>query len=212
MVSAPRLASSLATVGLVMAAVAFIAWPLAAQSQVADAPRVQPGDTWNFAVSYVGPSTVPNRRWVVRSVTPERIEATEDGEPLVLSPHLNVLDAPKTSETNPQALRFPLAVGQRWRYATEWLFKPKMSRGTLDVEVAVVRQESVTVPAGTFQAFRLESKGELGGHSPSNTFYAGQVTTTYWYAPDARAVVKSIHHNPYQGTTTVQLVDWKPGR
>lgn len=54
MVSAPRPASSLATAGLVMAAVAFIAWPHAAQSQVADAPRVQPGDTWNFAVSLPG--------------------------------------------------------------------------------------------------------------------------------------------------------------
>ena len=51
--------------------------------------------------------------------------------------------------------------------------------------------------------------GELGGASPSNTFFAGQTTTTYWYAPAARAIVKSVHHNPYQGTTTVVLVDFK---
>jgi hypothetical protein len=209
MTRGPRPVLAVATVGL--AGVALLALPVAARGDVAEAPRVLPGDTWNFAVSYVGPSSVANRRWVVRSVTANRIDATEDGEPLVLSPELNVLDSPKASETNPQSLRFPMAVGQRWRYATEWLFKPKMSRGTLDVEVAVVRRESVTVPAGTFQAYRLEARGELGGHSPSNTFYAGQVTTTYWYAPAARAVVKSVHHNPYQGTTTVQLVDWKPG-
>jgi hypothetical protein len=52
----------------------------------------------------------------------------------------------------------------------------------------------------------------VGGSSPINSLYAGQTTTTYWYAPAARAVVKSVHHNPYQGTTTVELVSFQPGR
>jgi hypothetical protein len=48
----------------------------------------------------------------------------------------------------------------------------------------------------------------LGGSSPSNTFYAGQVTTTYWYAPAAQAIVRSVHNTPYQGSTTVELVEF----
>jgi hypothetical protein len=42
--------------------------------------------------------------------------------------------------------------------------------------------------------------------SPINSQYAGEVTTTYWYAPAARAIVKSVSHNPYLGPTSVELV------
>lgn len=123
-----------------------------------------------------------------------------------LTPDLNVLDSPRSSETNPGLLRFPLEVGKRWRYDSQWIFKPKNSRGTIATRVEVQARERVSVPAGEFDAFRLVAHGALGGNSPSNTFYGGETTTTYWYAPAARAIVKSQHHNPYLGKTTVELV------
>jgi hypothetical protein len=181
----------------------------AAHAQMALLPSVSAGDAWNFAVYYTAPTAVPNRSWVVKSVNDVRIEATENGEPLALTRELNVLDSPRHSESDPRALSFPLQVGNRWRYTTDWLFKAKSSRGNLVVDVKVVSYEAVRVPAGVFEAFRLEAKGQLGGNSPTNTFFAGETTTTYWYAPAARAVVKSVYHNPYQGTTTVELVDFK---
>lgn len=58
------------------------------------------------------------------------------------------------TESNPKALSVPLEVGRRWRYTSEWLFKPKGSK--IDAET----------------------------------------TTTYWYAPAVRAIVKSEFHNP----------------
>jgi hypothetical protein len=70
-----------------------------------------------------------------------------------------------------------------------------------------VGRERVSVPAGDFDAFKLFARGTLGGSSPMNTFYAGETTTTYWYAPSARAIVKSVHHNPYLGRT---IVAWQP--
>jgi putative ABC transport system substrate-binding protein len=33
--------------------------------------------------------------------------------------------------------------------------------------------------------------------------------TTYWYAPAARAIVKSVTHNPYLGMSTVELVEFQ---
>jgi hypothetical protein len=180
----------------------------AAQAQLALTPPVAAGDEWRFAVYYTVPSAVPNRSWVVKSVNSVHIEATENGEPLVMTRELNVLDSPRHSESDPRALSFPMRVGDRWRYSTDWLFKAKSSRGTLVFDVKVVSYEAVRVPAGIFEAFRLEAKGQLGGNSPSNTFFAGETATTYWYAPAARAIVKSMHHNPYQGTTTVELVSY----
>ncbi len=182
---------------------------LPAHAQEAPRPAVAIGDRWQFAVYYTQPSTVPNRTWVVTALDGEQVRGTENGEPLTLTRELNVLDAPGHAESNPRALSFPLHVGKRWRYDSEWLFKTKMSRGTLAVEVAVLSYESVETPAGKFGAFKLHAIGTLGGSSPSSTFYGGQTTTTYWYAPSARAIVKSVHHNPYLGTTHVDLVAYE---
>lgn len=174
--------------------------------QTAGRPSVSVGDQWQFVVYYTQPSTQPNRAWVVTSVSSGRIEGTENGEPLRLTDELNVLESPLRKESNPRFLSFPLEVGKTWRYASDWVFKPKGSQGTLLTHVAVVAHEKVSVPAGTFEAFKLVAKGALGGSSPSNTFYAGDIVTTYWYAPAARAIVKSVTHNPYQGLSTVELV------
>ena len=42
-----------------------------------------------------------------------------------------------------------------------------------------------------------------------NSQIAGETDTTYWYAPAARAVVKSVSRNPYIGITTVELVEFQ---
>jgi hypothetical protein len=192
----------------VVAGTALLA-TLNANAQYAERPTVSVGDRWHFVVYYTVPSRLPNRTWVITSVDSDRLLGTENGEPLTLSTELNVIDSPRHSESNPRSLQFPLQVGKRWQYTSNWLFKPKQSQGTIAVVVTVSSYESIDVPAGRFEAFKLLAVGELGGSSPSNTFYAGQTTTTYWYSPAARAVVKSIHHNPYQGTTTVELVDFQ---
>jgi hypothetical protein len=181
-----------------------------ARAQQAQAPAVKPGDLWEFAVYYTVPSREPSRVWTIDSVTSMTIEGKENGGRLVLTPELNVLDSPRASETNPRALSFPLEVGKRWQYVTEWLFKAKGSRGLSQVDVEVVALEAVRVPAGEFQAFKLVSKGRLSGTSPINSQYAGETRTTYWYAPAARAVVRSVTHNPYLGLSTVELVDYRP--
>lgn len=178
-------------------------------AQKADLPDVKAGDQWNFAVYYTVPSTTPNRSWLITSVTPVGIEGTENGEPLMLTRELNVLESPRNKESNPKALSFPLEVGKRWRYDSDWVFKPKESKGSTTVDVAVVGHEKVKVPAGEFDAFKLAAKGSLRGTSPINSQYAGETTETYWYAPMARAIVKSVRHNPYLGTTTIELVEFQ---
>lgn len=197
----PRLLQCAASVLLCLSA--------CAHAEEAVRPRISAGDTWQFVVYYTVPSTAPNRTWTIQTVGPDRIVGTENGEPLTLTGELNVVDSPRHRESNPRMLSFPLKVGKRWQYKSDWLFKPKSSRGTVSMDVAVVAQEAIEVPAGRFEAFRLEATGELGGSSPSNTFYAGQTTTTYWYAPAAKAVVKILHHNPYLGPTTVELVSYQ---
>jgi hypothetical protein len=119
---------------------------------------------------------------------------------------LNVIESPRDKQSNPKLLAFPLAVGKRWQYETDWVFKPKGSNGKATIDVVVIAYERVTVPAGEFDAFKLTSRETLAGTSPIGSEYAGETTRTYWYAPAARAIVKSVSHNPYLGPSTVELV------
>jgi hypothetical protein len=50
------------------------------------------------------------------------------------------------------------------------------------------------------------------GVSGINSVIDAQTTLTYWYAPAANAIVKSIYLNPYLGPSTVELVEYKPQR
>lgn len=146
---------------------------------------------------------------MIKTITSAAIEATENGEPLVLTHDLNVLDSPRQTESNPKALSFPLEVGRRWRYSSDWLFKPKGSKGNSIVDVAVLGHEKIRVPAGEFDAFKLMARAVIRGISGINSQIDAETTTTYWYAPAARAVVKWEFHNPYLGRSTVELVDFE---
>jgi len=181
----------------------------AAIAQSVDRPDVKVGDQWKFAVYYTVPSTTPNRTWVITSVTATGIEGTENGEPLRLTRDLNVIESPRSKDSNPGLLNFPLVVGKRWQYESDWEFKPKKSSGKATVDVVVLAYERVTVPAGEFDAFKLSAREALSGTSPIGSQYAGETTRTYWYAPAVRAIVKSVSHNPYLGPSTVELVGFE---
>ena len=178
-------------------------------AQKAERPEVKVGDEWRFAVYYTEPSTKPSRTWIITSVAASGIEGTENGDPLKLTPDLNVLDSPNGTQSNPNDLRFPLEVGKRWRYDTDWHFRPKNSRGKHAIEVLVVAWEKIKTAAGEFDAFKVIATAKQSGTSPIGSKYDGELIRTYWYAPAARAVVKLEVRNPYLGPSNVELVDFK---
>lgn len=182
----------LATLGFM--GLAFLAEPVYGQS--ADLPVTIEGTQWKLAVYYATPTATPNRTWLITSVTATGIESTENGEPLRLTHELNVVESPRTRESNPRLLSFPLAVGKKWQYVSDWVFKPKGASGKATVDVAVIGYEKVRVAAGEFDAFKLTSRERLSGTSPIGSQYAGETTRTYWYAPAAQAIVKSVSRAP----------------
>jgi hypothetical protein len=183
---------------------ALLAGPALAQKT--ERPEVKVGDRWQFVRYYSVAATKPNLTWEIHSVTETEISGTENGEPLRMTPDLNVVDSPERNQSNPRALSFPLEIGKRWRYDTDWMFKPKASKGSMVVDVEVVAHERISVAAGEFEAFKLVSKGRVSGTSPINSQYDAVITTTYWYAAAPRAIVKSVTDNPYLGASTVEMV------
>lgn len=186
-------------------AFAIMTGPVLAQK--VERPEVKVGDQWHFASGYVAPST-PNRTWVVTAVTATGIEGTENGKPLKLTPDLNEVDSPRRTDSDTRRLSFPLEVGKQWTYASDFLVKVPGVTGRTEGEVRVVGYEKVRGPAGEFDAFKLESRAEFKGTSPDGPA-AGVGTTTYWYAPAARAVVRSIYKDQYQGLITTDLLEFK---
>ena len=186
---------------LVFVSLAMLCAPVLAQQ--ADQPGVKDGDQWSFVVF---PSAAPNRVWVVKSVMATGIHATENGEPLTLTLDLNVVDSPLLTQTNPLMLRFPMRVGDRWTFATDVRFKDNGSTARAVFEVAVIAHEKVRVAAGEFDAFKLVAKSRFTGSSKGGPGkLEGESMHTYWYAPTARAIVKSLSQSPYRGKSTVEL-------
>jgi hypothetical protein len=70
----------------------------------------------------------------------------------------------------------------------------------------VLAHETVRVVAGRFDAFKLEARGEFTGRSKGGPgILSGEFKSTYWYAPAAKAIVKSEIWSTYRGSATVEL-------
>ena len=77
-----------------------------------------------------------------------------------------------------QFIPLEYAVGRRW--TTRFQFThTKFGPGRIELDMRVATRESITVPAGTFDAFRLEGDGWSTGSWGST-----QVKRVAWFAPD----------------------------
>jgi hypothetical protein len=86
------------------------------------------------------------------------------------------------------SIQYPLAIGTRWRksYVAYTAYNGLVWDGEAECESKAY--EEITVPAGTFNAFRIEcrDKWQIGPQ-------AGYTHSTRWYAPEVAGVIKSEH-------------------
>jgi hypothetical protein len=99
-------------------------------------------------------------------------------------------------------LQFPLTVGKEWQ-ATSRRFDEGREAGTFVGAYKVTAIESVTVPAGTFRAFRVEGQ-TYEVRAPTK-----QWRFVHWYAPDVRMEVKLAAMEPDLSVTEVELVEFR---
>jgi hypothetical protein len=85
---------------------------------------------------------------------------------------------------------FPLQVGKTWRSAVSLANTSQPDKTVqADLEGRVAGYESVTVPAGTFFALRIELKGWYKGKN-SDGQWTGTIEDTLWYSPAVRNAVR----------------------
>jgi hypothetical protein len=94
----------------------------------------------------------------------------------LLGNQVRLPDGRQVAGAQTQPLEF--AVGRRWSTRFETTFANGF-KGMTEFECKVAAREAVTVPAGTFEAFRVEITGHSG--SPKGPAVADLKT---WFAPD----------------------------
>jgi hypothetical protein len=97
-------------------------------------------------------------------------------------------------------LAWPLAVGRSWEQLLVQERPLERKSSNLLRTWQVERMESVTVPAGTFRAWKVVSRDK----------WANSVVWEYWYAPDVRNLVRS-RETPSYGGETRELIRFKLG-
>ena len=106
---------------------------------------------------------------------------------LVIDPLGNAIKLPDGRHYTPrQDVPLEYVVGKRWSTRFDVIAG---GQGTVDMDFRIVRREKITVPAGTFDCFRVEGHGY--SHSP---FRPAPVETflTVWRAP--QHVRRAIAH------------------
>lgn len=96
-------------------------------------------------------------------------------------------------------LRFPLSPGKTWDFA----YTAKVKANTIRVtqRATVTGWETVTVPAGSFRALRVEHRGSYSA-TDGSFGWSGNISETYWYAPKAQRIVKREYHDTKGDGTT----------
>lgn len=174
--------------------------PVLAMSQTAastDRPELKPGDQWEYRV-LDGWNDQETDRF---TVTFERQEGERliyqrkgpaDAEPRTVRADLDqntcVPRLDSDQETCAVSLKFPIAMGQ----TAAWDKYPLASReGHTQAKCTVAGRESIKVPAGTFDTWRIDCRG-FWNHRSGNS---GGLSLSAWYAPqvarNARVAVET---------------------
>jgi hypothetical protein len=134
----------------------------------------------------------------------------------------------KTGDTNDLTvkpfwprLRFPLEVGQKWNTPFEVRVSTLAFKRTAKWQwkAQVARVEQVTVPGGTYQAFRIECDGTFAtvqeNFGRGTRSFTGSHKETIWYAPEVMRIVKrdfqqSVPANNFFDQHVVELLSFMP--
>jgi len=83
---------------------------------------------------------------------------------------------------------FPLEIGKKWEGNADKMLFSNGKHGKFSLKGEVVAFEKVTVPAGTFDAYKINVV--LDASSTDEDANIGNTVETYWYAPSVKRYVK----------------------
>jgi hypothetical protein len=191
-----------------------------------EAPSIKVGDSWTFdktdGLKNVKDSTSVT---VVTAVTDSDIRAdqtrTDSGAVTKVTRNKNfnlmvmeMANGKAIEDPFYPSFAFPLEIGKTWSGEVTRTRTYESDRKVVaKLTGKVLAWEKITVPAGTFDAMRIEVKGFYNGQNLRGR-WSGQTTDTIWYAPAAKAAVKWLFEDvgatsTYKNTELYELVSYK---
>ena len=101
---------------------------------------------------------------------------------------------------------WPLYVGKTWKYESEWE-NNEGTKGKTSQDVEVVAFEDLQVIAGKFKAYKIAYKGIV----TNSRGFKGELSDTWWYAPELKNYIKHINDDGY-GVYTNELTNYASPR
>lgn len=175
-------------------------------------PRV--GDAWTFQrIDGWNGATDPPFVETITGVTEDEIETLRGKAKPIYNRDWNVVGVNERgtrskSRTYGGTLSFPLSIGKSWSMTAEFT---NASGQTLSYapKAEVIAWQAVTVPAGTFEAFRIRSSGYYSGNSVGGARFSGTFEENYWYSPAAQRIVRYQFQNSAKTKFTVDLIEMR---
>ena len=165
---------------------------------VSERPEWKVGDFWLYRRVDQRSGDTGNRRIVVDAIRPDGGYTLKYGSGRIQETDANFEYAPSdTAEYAPlekeQWQRWPIRVGER----RTWTVPVRMvaGNGVASTRLEVAAAEEVSVPAGRFDCFRIESQREIMTYDArlmGRPSYSASTDKTVWYCPAVRNVAKEI--------------------
>jgi hypothetical protein len=197
-------------------AIALLGWTTAAYAQSSgEKPKIVVGDQWEFTRSATPPGGSSTwSREVIEVPGDDRLRVKlETG---TLADYDGAMDFMPEGRLDfrRQLVAYPLTVGKEWPIDRRFT-----NPGTSETGKAkVAAQEQITVPAGTFQCYRIEAESS----TVNKANYSARRIWKRWYCPDVKWIAKEVlestifdRNNPGANGMTVEtseLVRFTPGK
>jgi len=160
-------------------------------------PDVRLGDRWTYRVTNLLNKTTRSSTLETTAVTASRIETrrtagdgttADQGVVEEWDRDWNLLQAAGVQfKPSYPTFRFPLEKDKSWSGSVSWTGSGVTTQH--DLKLRVAGWERVTVPAGSFDAIRVNVRGYIHTTTGSG-FGQGTIKDTMWYAPAIRQIVK----------------------
>jgi hypothetical protein len=110
--------------------------------------------------------------------------------------------------------KYPFRIGDQWNLDYRWSRRATGERFNCLVETKVVGQEKVAVPAGTFEAARIEIDSHC--HSTGADALVYQFHDSVWYAPTVNRYIKFLYTRVSDGRVrekwSDELTEYQPAK
>ena len=111
---------------------------------------------------------------------------------VIYSADMNYVSASATESVvtpDSRTLQWPLEVGKKYAVEYEWTNASNALKGNFEYKATVESYEDITVPAGTFKAYKIAFKG-FWNRRDSQYSGSGRSNHILWYAPDVKRWVR----------------------